>query len=138
MLDNASIHKTPRIHRWLVRHPLAPPHFTPNSASELNLGEYRFSVLMARQLKRGRSRLTPALESSVHAYIVENNAPLKSFAWISTVQPTKYFLRLPLSSNEFLTHTTRACCALSPKAQNVTALGSMSMAKTTKCSAAST
>ena len=33
IVDNASTHKTPLIHRWLVRHPRFHVHFTPTSGS---------------------------------------------------------------------------------------------------------
>ncbi len=33
ILDNSSIHKTPLIQRWLLRHPRVHLHFTPTSAS---------------------------------------------------------------------------------------------------------
>jgi len=29
VVDNASTHKTPMIHRWLLRHPRFHAHFTP-------------------------------------------------------------------------------------------------------------
>jgi len=37
VLDNASTHKTPAIRRWLTAHPRFVVHFTPTSASWLNL-----------------------------------------------------------------------------------------------------
>src|SRR5207249_3985314 len=37
IVDNASTHKTPLIHRWLVRHPRFHDHFTPTSGSWLDL-----------------------------------------------------------------------------------------------------
>ena len=33
VLDNSSTHKTPEIHRWLLRHPRFHLHFTPTSSS---------------------------------------------------------------------------------------------------------
>ena len=43
--DNSSIHKTPAIHRWLVRHPRFHLHFTPTHSSWLNLVERWFAEL---------------------------------------------------------------------------------------------
>jgi transposase len=37
IVDNSSTHKTPQIHRWLVRHPRFRLHFTPTYSSWLNL-----------------------------------------------------------------------------------------------------
>lgn len=81
VLDNASIHKTPLIQRWLLRHPRVHLHFTPTSSSWINLVECWFSILTARQLRRGRFRSTRALESAIRAYITENNAHPKPFVW---------------------------------------------------------
>src|SRR5271165_612230 len=39
VLDNYATHKTPEIHRWLVRHPRFHLHFTPTISSWLNLVE---------------------------------------------------------------------------------------------------
>ena len=39
ILDNSTIHKTPLIHRWLLRHPRVHLHFIPTSSSWLNLVE---------------------------------------------------------------------------------------------------
>src|SRR6185369_17058007 len=39
IVDNASTHKTPMIHRWLLRHPRFHVHFTPTSGSWMNLVE---------------------------------------------------------------------------------------------------
>ena len=43
--DNSSTHKTPAIHRWLVRHPRFHLHFTPTYSSWLNLVERWFAEL---------------------------------------------------------------------------------------------
>ncbi len=39
IVDNSSTHKTPEIHRWLLRHPRFTLHFTPTYSSWLNLVE---------------------------------------------------------------------------------------------------
>jgi transposase len=51
--DNSSTHKTPAIHRWLVRHPRFHLHFTPTSSSWLNLVERWFAELTTKWLRRG-------------------------------------------------------------------------------------
>ena len=52
VLDNASTHKTPTIKRWLAAHPRFHVHFTPTSASWLNLVERWFAELTTRKLQR--------------------------------------------------------------------------------------
>jgi len=39
IVDNASTHKTPDVHRWLVRHPRFHLHITPTYSSWINLVE---------------------------------------------------------------------------------------------------
>lgn len=84
VLDNASTHKSPIIQRWLLRHQRVHLHFTPTSASWINLVECWFSILTARQIKRGRFRSTRALENSIRAYVAINNAAPKPFIWTKT------------------------------------------------------
>ena len=84
VLDNASTHKTALIHRWLVRHPRVHLHFTPTSASWLNLVECWFSLLTARQLRRGRFASTQALEAAIRRYIAATNLAGKPFVWTKT------------------------------------------------------
>lgn len=84
VLDNASTHKAPTIQRWLLAHPRVQLHFTPTSGSWLNLVECWFSILTARQLRRGRFGSTRALENAIRAYIADNNAHPKPFTWHKT------------------------------------------------------
>lgn len=65
ILDNYGTHKTPRVRRWLVRHPRFHVHFTPTSASWLNLVERWFATLTQKQIKRGAHRSTRALETAI-------------------------------------------------------------------------
>jgi transposase len=84
ILDNASTHKTPLIRRWLLRHPRVHLHFTPTSASWLNLVECWFALLTARQLARGDFHSTRALERAIKHYITNTNAAPTPFVWTKT------------------------------------------------------
>jgi transposase len=81
VLDNASTHKAPPIHRWLAKRPRYHLHFTPTSASWLNMVEGWFALLTARQLRRGTFRSTRALERAIRAYIAGANENPKPFVW---------------------------------------------------------
>jgi transposase len=81
ILDNSSTHKTPLIQRWLLRHPRVHLHFTPTSASWLNLVECWFALLTTRRLARGAFRSTWALEQAIKGYIAATNADPKPFVW---------------------------------------------------------
>lgn len=84
ILDNYATHKTPRIHRWLVKHPRFHLHFTPTSASWLNLVERWFALLTERQIKRGIHRSTQALETAIKQYVNFTNKNPKPFVWTKT------------------------------------------------------
>src|SRR5262249_27436063 len=56
ILDNYGTHKTPTVRRWFARHPRFHVHFTPTSASWLNLVERWFASLTEKQIKRGTSQ----------------------------------------------------------------------------------
>ncbi|TXN25573.1 IS630 family transposase [Methylobacterium sp. WL30] len=81
VLDNAATHKTKLIHDWLVKRPRWHLHFTPTSASWLNLVEGWFALLTRRRLQRGAFQQTSDLEAAIHAYIDQTNADPKPFVW---------------------------------------------------------
>ena len=81
VLDNAAPHKTKLVHDWLVRRPRWQLHFTPTSASWLNLVEGWFALLTRRRLQRGVFTSTAELEAAIHAYIAQTNAAPKPFVW---------------------------------------------------------
>jgi transposase len=84
ILDNASSHKAPLIHRWLARHPRVHLHFTPTSASWINLVERWFGALTDKQIRRGVHRSTRQLEAAIRQYIAVTNARPKPFVWTKT------------------------------------------------------
>src|SRR5437867_2418987 len=84
IVDNASTHKTPVIHRWLLRHPRFHLHFTPTSSSWINLVERWFAALTEKQLRRGVHRSTRELEAAIRRYIDITNERPKPFRWTKT------------------------------------------------------
>lgn len=81
VLDNAATHKTKIVHDWLVKCPRFHLHFTPTSASWLNLVECWFALLTRRRLERGVFTSTQELENAIQAYIAANNTDPKPFVW---------------------------------------------------------
>jgi hypothetical protein len=51
--DNYATHKHPTVGAWLAKHPRIQLHFTPTSASWLNLVEVFFSIIDRQALRRG-------------------------------------------------------------------------------------
>ena len=81
VLDNLQTHKTRLAHDWLVKRPRWHLHFTPTSASWLNLVECWFALLSRRHLERGAFTSTADLETAILAYIAETNAAPKPLVW---------------------------------------------------------
>src|SRR4030095_16680239 len=84
VVDNASTHKTPMIHRWLLRHPRFHVPFTPTSGSWLNLVQRGVAALTEKQLRRGVHRSTRELEAAIRRYIDITNERPKPFTWAKT------------------------------------------------------
>lgn len=84
ILDNYATHKTPAIQRWLVRHPRFHLHFTPTSASWLNLVERWFAELTNKQLKRSSYRSVRDLEGDIRNWMKHWNNEPKPFVWVKT------------------------------------------------------
>ncbi len=81
ILDNYGTHKTQLIRDWLVKRPRFHLHFTPTSASWLNLVERWFALLTEKQLRRGVHRSTKELEKAIRTYIQHHNKDPKPFIW---------------------------------------------------------
>jgi transposase len=84
ILDNYGTHKTAQVRRWFARHPRFHVHFTPTSASWLNLVERWFATLSEKQIKRGAHRSTRALETAIREYLTISNEAPKPFVWHKT------------------------------------------------------
>ena len=81
VMDNYATHKTDTIQRWLLKRPRFHVHFTPTSASWLNLVERWFAALTDKQLRRNSFRSTRELEAAIQRYLERHNAQPKPFVW---------------------------------------------------------
>jgi len=84
ILDNYGTHKTQLIHDWMAKRPRFHLHFTPTSASWLNLVERWFAGLTEKQLRRGVHRSTKELEQAIRDYIDHSNSNPKPLIWHKT------------------------------------------------------
>jgi hypothetical protein len=71
------------LERWLKR-PRFKLHFTPTSASWINLVERWFGLLTAQQIRRGVFRSTRSLEATIRNYIDVHSEQPKPFIWTKT------------------------------------------------------
>ena len=79
--DNYATHKHPKVVDWLSKHPRFQMHFTPTSASWLNMVERFFRDITTEQLRRGVFRSVPELIAAIEEYIAAHNQNPKPFVW---------------------------------------------------------
>jgi transposase len=79
--DNYATHKHPRVQRWLGRHKRFQVHFTPTSASWLNMIERFFRDLTERRIRRGAFGDLEQLIMAIGNYIDRHNENPKPFIW---------------------------------------------------------
>ena len=84
VLDNYGTHKTPEVKAWLAKHPRFKLHFTPTSASWLNLVERFFAEITTKRIRRGIFRSVAELREAIHDYLDRHNADPKPFVWAKT------------------------------------------------------
>ncbi len=99
-------HKTPEVRAWLASSGLRPfraetiprivsktpftprfkLHFTPTSASWLNLVERFFAEITSRRIRRGSYSSVNDLEASIYDYLAQHNEKPKPFKWTKTAE----------------------------------------------------
>ena len=84
ILDNYGTHKTASIRAWLVKRPRFHVHFTPTSASWINIVERWFAALTEKQIQRGTRRSVRRLEAAIKAYLEITNQSPRPFVWSKT------------------------------------------------------
>ena len=86
VLDNYGTHKTPEVKAWLAHHPRFHCHFTPTSASWLNLVERFFAEITTRRIRRGAFTSVAELEAAIRDYLDRHNADPKPFVWTKSAE----------------------------------------------------
>ena len=81
IVDNYATHKHPKVKAWLKRHPRFHLHFTPTSASWINLAERFFGLITDDAIRRGVFRSLDELIAAIEAYLDQHNAEPKPFVW---------------------------------------------------------
>ncbi|MEP6879871.1 MAG: IS630 family transposase, partial [Nitrosospira sp.] len=79
--DNYATHKHPKVKEWLKKHPRFTIHFTPTSASWLNMVERFFRDITVTRLRRGVFRSVPELNTAIKEYIAMHNQSPRPFVW---------------------------------------------------------
>ena len=81
ILDNYATHKHPKVMRWLAQHPYFHLHFTPTSASWLNLVERFFRDLSQDVVLPGSFASVRELTDAIWAYLIERNLKPQRYEW---------------------------------------------------------
>ena len=97
--DNYATHKHAKVKAWLKRHPRFHMHFTPTSASWLNMIEGWFSVLTRKALTNTSFHSITQLEARIAHWASHWNRNPEPFVWTKTV-------------DDIMTKTKRARTAL--------------------------
>jgi transposase len=84
--DNYATHKHPSVQQWLTKHPRFNMHFTPTSASWLNMVERFFRDITTERLRRGVFTSVPELVSAIEEYIAHHNINPKPFIWTKSAR----------------------------------------------------
>jgi len=84
--DNYATHKHPTVQKWLDKHPRFHMHFTPTSASWLNMVERFFRDLTTERLRRGVFTSVPELVVAIDEYIAHHNTNPKPFIWTKSAR----------------------------------------------------
>ena len=86
VLDNYATHSHPTVEAWLERHPRFHLHFTPTSASWLNMVEIFFGQLTDKAIRRGIFHSVPDLIKAIESYLAEHNDNPQPFHWTATAE----------------------------------------------------
>jgi transposase len=84
--DNYATHKHPKVLAWLRKHPRFHMHFTPTSASWMNMVERFFRDITTARLRRGVFTSVPELVTVIDEYIAHHNDNPKPFIWTKSAR----------------------------------------------------
>jgi transposase len=82
--DNYATHKHPSVQLWMKRNKRFHIHFTPTSASWLNMVERFFRDISERRLRRGIFHSVDELIQAITQYVEDHNKNPRPFIWTST------------------------------------------------------
>jgi transposase len=81
VVDNYATHSHPDVQKWLARHPRFVMHFTPTSASWLNMVERFFRDITDKRIRRDSFTSVTELELAIDLYVAHHNIDPKPFIW---------------------------------------------------------
>ena len=103
VVDNYATHSHPEVKKWLAKHPRFVMHFTPTSASWLNMVERFFRDITDKRIRRDSFTSVAELELAIDLYVAHHNIDPKPFIWTA-------------SASDILAKVTRAKATLAATA----------------------
>jgi transposase len=86
VMDNYAAHKRIEIRDWLAANPRVTVHFTPTSASWMNLVEVWFGIIERQAIHRGSFRGVRELTGKIRDFIDGWNDRAHPFVWTKTAE----------------------------------------------------
>ena len=86
VMDNYAAHKRVEVRDWLAAHPRVQVHFTPTSASWMNLVEVWFGIIERQAIHRGSYRSVTDLTRAIRTFIDGWNDRCHPFVWTKTAE----------------------------------------------------
>ena len=110
IVDNYSTHKHRKVRHWLERHPRFNLHFTPTSASWMNIVERFFRDLSQQAILPGSFGSVAELVDTINRYLSQHNLEPKRYVWHAQGQKlsTKSH-RARKAATKFLKRFIRQC-----------------------------
>jgi hypothetical protein len=87
-MDNYAAHKRIEIRDWLASNPRVRVHFSPTSASWMNLVEVWFGIIERQAIHRGNFRSVRELTGKIRDFIDGWNDRAHPFVWTKTAEET--------------------------------------------------
>ena len=84
IMDNYAAHKRVEIRDWLAANPRVQVHFTPTSASWMNMVEIWFGIIERQAIHRGSFGSVKDLNTKIRAFIDGWNDRAHPFVWTKT------------------------------------------------------
>jgi transposase len=82
VLDNYGTHTHATVTAWLARHPRIQLHFTPTSASWMNLVEVFFGIITRQAIRRGSFPSVGDLTAAIRRFVDGWNQRCQPFVWV--------------------------------------------------------
>jgi transposase len=82
VLDNYGTHTHAKVKAWLAKHPRIHLHFTPTSASWMNLVEVFFGIITRQAIRRGSFASVADLVAAIGRFCDAWNQRCHPFVWV--------------------------------------------------------